>query len=124
MSIQILLYYLVVVLASVTAVLGGVSWWTILTRVGRLEIGVSFIPLYIVTVSYLIFILGAFVIEDIIGQHYSTRRYVTIYSNLLIVVVSLVWLVSIRRLRQFVVITFSLFVAMWWLYLGIVSSIV
>jgi len=71
----------------------------------------------------LLFMTAPFV-PAAIGHDYSTRRFVTIYSNFFIALLMLVLAITARRPLGWMVASSAAAVAIVWLYLGVVSSVV
>jgi hypothetical protein len=76
-----------------------------------------------VTASYLL-ILGRLVFPDILGTDYSTRRYMTIYFNLGLMVVVCIWTALRRGHLGGSLSLGSAAVALVWLYIAAVNSVV
>jgi len=79
--------------------------------------------LTVIMISYLVMI-GSLAFRDVVGADYSLRRYVTIYANLILMVVIAVWTMLRRGSLGALMPLVSALVAMVWAYALIVSSAV
>lgn len=81
------------------------------------------VMLVLTTASYLLLISSLFT-QQIIGPDYSPRRFATIYSNLVLMILAVGWSAVDRfPVRQELIVTTTL-VGVSWVYVAVVSSAV
>ncbi len=79
--------------------------------------------LVVVTLSFLLFICGL-VWKPLLGADYTSRRYTTIYLNLAIMVICTAAAIVRGRQHRTAVATSAAIIALEWLYVAAVSSVV
>jgi hypothetical protein len=115
-----------VVLVSVPLLPLLLAWWRLLAR-GDSTIAPNFstetLPLLVASLSFALFFAGL-LFRQVFGPDYSTRRFTTIYLNF--AVTSLMVILSLRgkHSRSALIAVAAGMVALVWLYLAVVSSVV
>jgi hypothetical protein len=80
-------------------------------------------PLAFITLSAAWFIAGLF-LESVLGSSYTTRRFTTIYVNLLLALATLAFGLMVRSPLRLGIILCSATLAIVWFYAAFVSSAV
>src|ERR1041384_4449619 len=120
---QIILYMAVMLWMCLPVIPISMTWVTIRRRSDALETDSLAIAVAgVITVSYLLLALGMFW-ANVIGRDYTTRRYVTIWLNV-IALIAVGFAGASRSKIQLWSVMSSILVITCWLYLGVIGSVV